>query len=554
MAVEMEAPSTPPRRTRAHLDPPPTPLHGAFLDSPPRRSTRSTLNPYSSANVSASSSFKSSATSSLPPVTPKTAARKLSFAVSDALSTPPASPMQARLGAITGHADNSLDDDNSNAQGDHKTLAAPSSTKSAMLPTPSKTPSLTPARKRQRAASLQDTARVLHFQPENPNDAMPSPQQSRKHKAILASKTGAFDLDADKPKRKGKGNDFSIYTETQARVPEVDKSSDNVFRGRTASSAPPARERARQWDSSPSPPPRSRRSAQDLYDEQRMESAAKHEQGIVYTFRGRKVYKKFEDVDGPDLGESSRQRALKRAAGDTRPITHSNITPRLLWARQNSDRDIDEGEYIRQHDTADEEAETDIDMSDAPAIHVQEVESSVLIQHATPAKTKARSSSKPLMSPPTTSRTTRTKQHNHIPSFDDTLDADDEGAAAVLPTPQRSSRKKKVTVNDMPVYIEGTPEPMSMTPDGKDDPPAPTPARSRTKRVQIQLTPVIEDEEPASAECAGSPQAGRRKARSPFDNWPRTKAGRKREVAAVEDSSSAAPTKRSRSGTRSARA
>lgn len=283
MAVEMEAPSTPPRRTRAHLDTPPTPLHGAFLDSPPRRSTRSTLNtnPYSSANVSASSSFKSSTSSSLPPVTPKTAARKLSFAVSDALSTPPASPMQPRLGAITGHADNSLDDDNKNAQGSQKTLAAPSSTKSTMLPTPSKTPSMTPARKRQRAASLQDTARVLHFQPENPNDAMPTPQQSRKHKATLASKTGAFDLDADKPKRKG--NDFSIYTETQARVPEVDKSSDNVFRGRTASSAPPAHERARQWDSSPSPPPRSRRSAQDLYDEQRMDSAAKHEKGIVYT-------------------------------------------------------------------------------------------------------------------------------------------------------------------------------------------------------------------------------------------------------------------------------
>lgn len=264
------------------------------------------------------------------------------------------------------------------------------------------------------------------------------------------------------------------------------------------------------------------------------------------------MYKKFEDVDGPDLGESSRQRALKRAAGDTRPITRSNITPRLLWARQDSDRDIHEGEYIRQHDTADEEAETDIDMSDAPAINIQEVEPPVPIQHATPAKTKARS--KPLMSPPTTSRTTRTKQHEQIPSFDDTLDADDEGAAAVLPTPQRSSRKKKVAINDIPVYEEGTPEPMSMTPDGKDDPPVPTPARSRTKRVQIQLTPVIEDEEPASAECVGSPQAGRRKARSPFDNWPRTKAGRKREVAAVEDTSSAAPSKRSRSGSRSARA
>ncbi|EME88493.1 uncharacterized protein MYCFIDRAFT_85530 [Pseudocercospora fijiensis CIRAD86] len=550
MAVEMDTPSTPPRRTRAHLHVPPTPLHGSFLDSPPRRSTRSTLNtnPYSSANVSASSSFKSSANSSLPPVTPNIAGRKLSFAVSDALSTPPASPMQPRLGAISAHADNGLDDDNRNAQGDHKTLAAPSSNKSAMLPTPSKTPSMTPARKRQRAASLQDTARVLHFQPENPNDAMPTPQQSRKHKAALASKTGAFDLDANKPKRKG--NDFTIYTETQARVPEVDKSSGNVFRGRATSSAPPAHERARQWDSSPSPPPRSRRSAQDLYDEQRMDSAAKQEQGIVYTFRGRKVYKKFEDVDGPDLGESSRQRALKRAAGDTRPITRSNITPRLLWARQNNDRDIDEGGYIRQHDTADEEAETDIDMSDAPIINIQEVDPSVPAQHTTPAKTKARS--KPFMSPPTTSRTTRTKQHEDIPSFDETLDADDEGAAAVLPTPQRSSRKKKVAINDIPVYQEGTPEPMSMTPDGKDAPPAPTPARARTKRVQTQLTPVIEDEEPASAECSRSPAAGRRKACSPFDNWPRTKAGRKRE--AVEDASSAAPSKRSRSGTRSARA
>lgn len=286
MAVEMGTPSTPPRRARARASTPPTPLHGAFLDSPPRRSTRSTLNnnPYSSANVSASSSFKSSGSSTLPPVTPKAAGRKLSFAISDALSTPPASPTQPRIGATAAfNNDNDLGNDNrSDRDNDHSLAASSTSKTSAMLPTPSKTPSLTPARKRHRAASLQDSARVLHFQPENPNDAMPTPQQSRKHKSTLATKVGGCDMDVDHPKRKGNG-DFSIYTETQARVPEDDKSRDNVFRGRTTASAPPAQERARQWDSSPSPPPRSRRSTQDIYDEKRMDSAAKHERGIVYT-------------------------------------------------------------------------------------------------------------------------------------------------------------------------------------------------------------------------------------------------------------------------------
>jgi hypothetical protein len=162
---------------------------------------------------------------------------------------------------------------------------------------------------------------------------------------------------------------------------------------------------------------------------------------------------------------------------------------------------------------------------------------------ATP--TKKKKARKPLLSPPTTARTTRQTQFESIPSFEDTIDADDE-APSGMATPQRSSRKKKVSINDIPVYDEGSPGPSDEVASAR------TPARTRTKRT-IQLTPIMEDsDEPNSAEkSTTTPSAGRAKPNSPFDKWPRTKSGRKRESDAVEEASTAAPAKRARGGTRS---
>lgn len=120
---------------------------------------------------------------------------------------------------------------------------------------------------------------------------------------------------------------------------------------------------------------------------------------------------------------------------------------------------------------------------------------------------------------------------------------------ATLPTPQRSSKKQKKK-DDFPIYQEGTPEPALAV-----EEPATTSKRpSRKTRTQVQLTPIMEDESdqaPSDNLDASSavPTGSRPKSRSPFDNWPRLKAGVKRDGERLEGSSTGAVGKRTRSTT-----
>lgn len=216
-------------------------------------------------------------------------------------------------------------------------------------------------------------------------------------------------------------------------------------------------------------------------------------------------------------------------------MTRSSIKPRLLFPS------FDSG--YGASDDVDEEAETDVEMVDMPAIeHVQET-AQTSFTVATPAKIK--SSIQPMMSPPTTKRASR--KH----------DADDLAAPADdvthLPTPARSGRKKKVEINDVPIFHDGTPEPPAAE-DVSYDMAPPTPARStRKKKTETHLTPVIEELESPSfsggRDTSPAPAfpASRRKARSPFDDWPRTKGGYKRDGEPLEGSSSGVAIKRTRS-------
>lgn len=259
------------------------------------------------------------------------------------------------------------------------------------------------------------------------------------------------------------------------------------------------------------------------------------------------MFRRFEGVPNPadsdeeDPGSTPYQLSLKRAVGSaaSRPMTRSSIQPRLLF------QSFDSG--YGASDDVDEEAETDVEMSDAPPVDQVEESAEEPATVATPAKTK--SAPPPMMSPPTTKRASRKHDVEAMP-----VPAD---AAARLPTPARSSRKKKVEMNAVPIYHDGTPEP---TPADEDVPaaaPPPTPARSsRKKKIETHLTPVIEEEEESQSASGGydtSPApaftAGRRKNRSPFDNWPRTKGAHKRDGEPLEGSSTGTP-KRTRSTTR----
>lgn len=215
------------------------------------------------------------------------------------------------------------------------------------------------------------------------------------------------------------------------------------------------------------------------------------------------MFRKFEDTlddsEDSDPGATLNQLALKRAVGASasRPITRSEIVPRLLFQSYDSGYGASEA--------VDEEAETDVEMEEA-----EPIESAAVT--ATPAKTN--STPQRMLSPPTTKRTLRNcdAEASALPISQDDESSTPEPIAAALPTPARSSRKKKIAMELTPV-------------------------------IEEEDSPAVTDTTPGSAFPASS-----RKNRSPFDNWPRTKSGTKRGGELLEDNGT--PAKRTRSTSR----
>jgi hypothetical protein len=227
------ASTPPPTSLRAHT--PPGPMHGPLHDNyepySPRRSKRSTAqsNPYASTH------------SGRPPkahfqraTTPPTTGKRARFANTHISSPPssPASPLRRpllhktpRKTPVSRALADVLSDSDSTSQ---RHLPTPLS----MLPTPSKTP------KKRNAASMSSTARVLNFQPYSPNDVMPSPRKMKK-----SSHKSSRGFDLFEAGSSGSQEQIQIFTDTNARVPELDGSDDNPFLGprQTRSSRPQRR-------------------------------------------------------------------------------------------------------------------------------------------------------------------------------------------------------------------------------------------------------------------------------------------------------------------------
>lgn len=225
--------TTPPSALRART--PPTPLHGPQYDTyepySPRRSTRSTAqsNPYGTLNTTRSPR-KGTQRNFTPPPTVK----KARFAhLPTQLSSPPSSPVspvrhqtprqlhktpRKSPFASRSVANGALSDS------DHASSSLVPRTVdfNSMLPTPSKTP------KKRQGAALNSAARILNFQqPNDPNDVMPSSRKMKRPARHQA--TNGFDLyddDMDAP-----SDGIQIFTDTNARVPEVDDADDNPFIG-----------------------------------------------------------------------------------------------------------------------------------------------------------------------------------------------------------------------------------------------------------------------------------------------------------------------------------
>ncbi|USP74043.1 uncharacterized protein yc1106_01317 [Curvularia clavata] len=333
----MERTPSPPRRLRT----PPAPHHGDNYEPfSPRRSSRV------AARRDAHLHHAQSTPRARRDVTP-TAMSKSSSARANAFTlSPPSSPHQPRSPRSTRRAPlnaNPLDSDSD--------CAAPSSSRrllsatmtGGMLPTPAKTP------RKRRVEDMSSTARVLFptNRPSTIDEAMPTPRKPRKTKDLYTLESFAKHMDETTEK-------IPIYTDSKERVPTPGaQTEENPFlstRGKGKAKSAPAKQRK-------------------TVDKKtaKMEEAVNRDEGMVYIFRGRKVFRKFHD-DAPSGASEAEQdgdlsaddRRLRRHIGHEarRPLTRSSIKPRLLFQAEIKERNRANG-----IEDDDEEALTDIEPS-----------------------------------------------------------------------------------------------------------------------------------------------------------------------------------------------
>ncbi|KAL4969732.1 uncharacterized protein BDV14DRAFT_165137 [Aspergillus stella-maris] len=318
---------------------PPTPRHGAGYEQYEPYSTR-----HSARLASQRPSTESRSTP--PPAFPisqgRGAARstkKQKTADTETLS-PPGSPVSSPRKKMSGRGVVTQRDDaeSSNTAKPASGLFRSTLTE-GMLPTPAKTP-----RKKQ-VDNAGSTARVL----------FPQPALKKKKK-----QTG-FSLDSfnDDPSQ---GDSIQIYTDSRDRIPEVDESEENPFYQK-----PPSNTNSRTTR-------RKTRSRDKEVDE-----ALKREDGMVYVFRGKKMFRKFSDEvdfdeeedDDDDLGLlTSRPDLLDSAIleNSRQSLSRSSIKPRVLFP-------IARDTEAQENDDVDEEAATDIEdhvLDDVDAAEDQE--------------------------------------------------------------------------------------------------------------------------------------------------------------------------------------
>lgn len=209
-----------------------------------------------------------------------------------------------------------------------------------MLPTPAKTPK---KHAKTNTSAITSVARNLFpIRGETADEVMPSPKKKGR-KRYTGFTLDSFEAEEDGP--------IPIYTDSHDRVPEVDISSDNPFYG----------------ESSTAPPDPSKRSSKRRKivipgeeEEQTFSEAERREDGLVYVFRGKKVFRKFKDTDADESGSVAHEDLDVEIAERhlDRPLTRSSIKPRLLFPTPQQTK----AREMRSQGTEDEEeAVTDIE-------------------------------------------------------------------------------------------------------------------------------------------------------------------------------------------------
>ncbi|RYP60423.1 hypothetical protein DL769_008126 [Monosporascus sp. CRB-8-3] len=319
---------------------------------------------------------------------------------SDSFSTPVASPRKKRVpamdsvrrasGTLTAEGTATAADIlgiGSNPQQKPTNTGASSSAPRAvgMLPTPAKTPRKQPDGTTE--AKVRSVARNLFT---SETGIMPSPRKKRSKKYSGLTLESFTAEDVEEP--------IQIFTDSRDRIPEKDTNAENPFYGAAARDAP-----------EPEPEPTKRRSPRKHVSipgegRETIEEAVRREDGILYVFRGKKVFRKFSDsTDANSVGQPEAD-VDEEAAGapERRRITRSSIKPRLLFPPAGKGKEADD--TVNE----DEEAATDIEdpaSNDADAADTDIPATPLDLVDEQPDTPKAPRFAP--ASPPSTSRTTR---------------------------------------------------------------------------------------------------------------------------------------------------
>ncbi|RDA86652.1 hypothetical protein CP532_5065 [Ophiocordyceps camponoti-leonardi (nom. inval.)] len=289
---------------------PPAPRHG-FTDnwepySPPRKSVRISSQLAATRKAAATATPRTTSTRPHQPASPRISRRSNTTTMVSPVPSPRKKPAPApdahRQPSGTLTAEAAAEAAATLGLADAKTASTTSiSRASGMLPTPSKTPQKPPNRKT--AAHTQAIARNLF--PTTDDKRRP-----KKYSGMTLDSFTALDDDVENP--------IEIFTDLQDRVPVKDHSADNPFLGDAVIAEPVKRRSKRRLVHVPGQGALS------------IEEASRRDDGMVYVFRGKKIFREFSEMDDfqPETSAESET---------SRPLTRFSVKPRLLFPRRVSD-------------------------------------------------------------------------------------------------------------------------------------------------------------------------------------------------------------------------
>ncbi|RCI08162.1 hypothetical protein L249_6207 [Ophiocordyceps polyrhachis-furcata BCC 54312] len=303
---------------------PPAPRHGFTDDwepySPPRKSVRISSQLAATRKAAAAATPRTTSTRTHQPASPHISRRPN---IAATMVSPVPSPRKKPAPAADAHrqpsgtltAEAAAEAAATLGLADAKTASTASvSRASDMLPTPSKTPQKPPNKKT--AAHIQTIARNLFGSDDK--------RRPKKYSGMTLDSFTAVDDDEK--------NVIEIFTDLQDRVPVKDHSADNPFFGDAAVAEPVKRRSKRRLVHVPGQGALS------------IEEASRRDDGMVYVFRGKKIFREFSQMDDSQPDTSAESEA-------SRPLTRSSVKPRLLFPRRVSDKDEEEEATTDVEDT-----------------------------------------------------------------------------------------------------------------------------------------------------------------------------------------------------------